>query len=412
MATGRPRKQTGIREGLEDLPESALLRLEINALRTELEFKNQNIALLNQLNANMHASLKLREVYYLLLTGVTAGPGLGFNRGLLFIRDPEEPLVRGVLAISPDSEEEMHRFYEEVEEKQYGFEFYIQQYYRNNLQVKNRLNDLVCRLAWVRSTSNLLNDTLSTRKARYVRRAKPDDWEGIEPLREILTKEFLIAPVTTAEEEIGIIVADNWYNDQSLSPSEAAALQTLGKHAASMITAARHAEAAARLAVEDPLTRALNYRQLIEKLTHETQRGRRYGRTFSILLIDIDHFSRFNDYHGHLAGNKALIDLVALVRKQMRVVDTLARFGGEKFLVVLPETDREGARRAAEKIRRIVRQHRFAGEEGAAAHKLTVSLSIAAFPEDGKDPASLLELATRRMHLAKAAGRDVVQTEG
>lgn len=409
---GKGQRAAGIRSGLEDLPEAALLRLEINALRTELEFKNQNIALLNQLNANMHASLKLREVYYLVLTGVTAGPGLGFNRGMLFIRDREEALMQGVLAISPDSEEEMHRFYEEVEEKQFDFDFYVQQYYRNNLQVKNTLNDLVCGMSWDRGASNLLNDTLSTRKARYIGRTAARDFHGIEPLREVLTKEFIVAPVSTAEEEIGVIVADNWFNDVSLSPGDAAALQTLGKHAASMITSARNAEAAARLAVEDPLTKAMNYRQLVERLTHETQRGRRYARRFSIVLIDLDNFSRFNEEHGHLAGNKALIDIVALVRKQMRVVDTLARHGGEKFLVILPETDRDGARKAAEKIRRIVRQHRFAGAEGAADHRLTLSLSVAAFPDDGDDPAALLGHASRRMHLAKAGGKDRVQAEG
>lgn len=412
MARAGGRKGLGVRDGLEDLPEAALLRLEINALRTELEFKNQNIALLNQLNANMHASLKSREVYYLVLTGVTAAPGLGFNRGLLFIRDPERPVMQGVLAIAPDGEDEMHRFYEEVEEKQFEFDFYVQQYYRNNLQVKNRLHDLVTGLVWERSASNILNDTLSSRKARYVRRAAARDFTGIEALRETLSKEFIIAPIVSAEEEIGVIIADNWFTDRELSPGDAAALQTLGKHAASMITAARSAETAANLAVEDPLTKAMNYRQLVERLTHETQRGRRYSRRFSLLLIDIDDFSRFNSDHGHLAGNKALIDLVALIRKQMRVVDTLARYGGEKFMVILPETDCDGARRAGEKIRRIVRQHRFAGAEGAAAHKLTVSQSVASFPEDGGDPAALLELATKRMHMAKAAGKDRVQFEG
>jgi diguanylate cyclase (GGDEF)-like protein len=387
-----------------------LLRLEVNSLRTELTFKNQIITLLGQINANLQASLKTFEVYYIILTGITAAPGLGFNRAMLFVRHPETGQLEGVLALSPDSFAEMHRSYEEAADRKYGLDHYIRQLYENNFQVKNHLHRQVTGLSISPRATNILTESMRTRKARYVRRARPGDFRGVAPLGKILRGgEFIIAPVMSGDHSLGVLIADNYYTKRHITPGEAASVQMLGKFGGSMIASARKAEEAEVNSVYDELTLAVNGRRFEDSLRHEIERGRRYRRRFSICLIDIDDFRRFNELNGHLKGNKILIDLVRIVKANVRNVDTLARFGGDKFVVLLPETARAGAVTTAEKVRKLIRAKKFLGASVMPGKRLTVSMGIATYPDDGEDFLTILGCLRKNLHLAKASGKDGVK---
>ena len=157
-----------------------------------------------------------------------------------------------------------------------------------------------------------------------------------------------------------------------------------------------------RLSVTDALTGLYNRRHLMGTLANEVQRSRRLRRTFSVLLADVDRFKQYNDTHGHLAGDAALVKIAELLRKTTRGVDSVARYGGEEFVVMLIEAPIATALTVAERIRARVAAEAF---EGGA---ITMSIGTAEYPAHGDTPEELIASADAAMYEAKSAGRDRV----
>lgn len=146
-----------------------------------------------------------------------------------------------------------------------------------------------------------------------------------------------------------------------------------------------------RLAVTDPLTGLANYRRLLSALDLETKRYGRTGRSFALMLLDLDGLKKINDSHGHVVGSRALCRLGEVLRAHCRAVDTPARYGGDEFAVVLPETTAKGAEQIAARIR-----ERVAKDEEIPA--ISVSVGIAVFPEDGETIEAILSRADRSLY--------------
>ena len=163
------------------------------------------------------------------------------------------------------------------------------------------------------------------------------------------------------------------------------------------------------LATTDLLTGLPNHRALIAALDHELERANRFNRPCSLVFLDLDHFKALNDSLGHSAGDAALNELATVVRTALRGIDILGRWGGEEFLVLLPEADTEGALQAAERIRATAAAHPLASWQGA---RLTCSLGVASYPRDAEDRDSLIEMADRAMYAAKRLGRNQVRGIG
>jgi diguanylate cyclase (GGDEF)-like protein len=140
------------------------------------------------------------------------------------------------------------------------------------------------------------------------------------------------------------------------------------------------------------------------------ERALRYDSTMALLMIDLDHFKSVNDTYGHLVGDDVLRDVAQLLHDTIRTSDIVARYGGEEFLVLLPETDDEGAESFAERIRAAVEGHGFASESLAASLRLTASVGVAVFPaariESVED---LFSRADAALYRAKADGRNCVR---
>jgi diguanylate cyclase (GGDEF)-like protein len=161
-----------------------------------------------------------------------------------------------------------------------------------------------------------------------------------------------------------------------------------------------------RLAVTDGLTGLYNKRFLLQTLRREISRARRHEHALSLLMADLDHFKQVNDRYGHTAGDRVLKQLAVLLQEQLRAHDLVARFGGEEFAVVLPETDLDGARRVAHKIREAVEGHPFT--DGDHLLGITISLGCALLHEIDREPEDLIHRADDRLYKAKAAGRNRV----
>ncbi len=160
----------------------------------------------------------------------------------------------------------------------------------------------------------------------------------------------------------------------------------------------------------DPLTNALNRLALEEDLSDELARGRRYKRSFGIILTDIDFFKQVNDTYGHLIGDEVLKLFVRVIRKSLREVDTVYRYGGEEFLVLLPETDLEGSIVVAERLRQHVTSQVLKNREDPSIQiRITASFGVTVFHETDQSHNNLIKRADQALYRAKASGRNRVE---
>jgi len=157
-----------------------------------------------------------------------------------------------------------------------------------------------------------------------------------------------------------------------------------------------------RLSITDDLTGLYNRRYLMETLANEVRRSRRLDHPCALLMADVDHFKEYNDAYGHLAGDAALTRIAGVLRETTRDVDCAVRYGGEEFVVLMPETKAPGAIETAQRIRT-----RLATDE-LVGGKLSVSIGVAQFPDDGDTPEALLARADAALYRAKREGRDRV----
>ena len=159
------------------------------------------------------------------------------------------------------------------------------------------------------------------------------------------------------------------------------------------------------LSVTDDLTRLYNSRYLNQVLRRETKRASRSGRPLSLLFIDLDGFKQVNDTWGHLSGSKALVEAAGLIRGCARETDVVARFGGDEFSVILPDTGREGAVSVATRVRERVAEHTFLKTDGLTV-RLTASVGLATLPDVAGSAEELVRAADKAMYRVKDAGKN------
>ena len=161
------------------------------------------------------------------------------------------------------------------------------------------------------------------------------------------------------------------------------------------------------LTVTDELTKLFNIRYLNRAIDREIERSQRYGTSFSLIFMDIDYFKRINDRFGHLVGSKVLIEAAQLMLDKLRSVDTVARYGGDEFVVILPQTPLKGGFLVAERLRKAIEQKVFLKHDGPSI-RLTASFGVASCPQNTKRKEELLRIADKAMYRGKFSTRNVV----
>ena len=169
---------------------------------------------------------------------------------------------------------------------------------------------------------------------------------------------------------------------------------------------AQYHEEIYRMTIIDGLTQVHVKRYLLEALDKELMRARRHVRDLSFLMLDIDHFKKINDVHGHLAGDYVLKEVARIIQQRIRRDEVLARYGGEEFAVVLPETSLAGAVALAETLRQKVREHVFVFQ--ADVIRVTISIGAALLADDDRTANDVLKRADTQLYAAKNGGRDRV----
>jgi diguanylate cyclase (GGDEF)-like protein len=215
-------------------------------------------------------------------------------------------------------------------------------------------------------------------------------------------------PLIRGDRTIGVIAL---YGRTTLEPFVQEDAETLSSFAGQASVAIENVllhQETQQLSITDGLTGVWNRRYLEMTLRKEIERAQRFGRPLSLLMLDIDRFKKVNDKHGHQRGDEVLIEVTKRMLGEIRGnIDVVGRYGGEEFVVLLPETPSGGARVVAEKIRTAIRDQPFVGVS-AEPVAVTVSLGIATYPEDGASAEELIRRADEAMYRAKAEGRDRV----
>lgn len=182
----------------------------------------------------------------------------------------------------------------------------------------------------------------------------------------------------------------------------------ISRHANIVIDYARLYEHTKRLSITDGLTKMFNHRYFQEHLTREFTRSQRNDKPLSLILLDIDHFKRFNDTYGHQQGDIVLKELARVLQNNIRSCDVLARYGGEEFAIILPETERVVCGKAAERLRAAVEKHSVPGQEEEL--KVTISMGLStSLSENVTSAAELISAADRALYRAKENGRNRVE---
>lgn len=222
-------------------------------------------------------------------------------------------------------------------------------------------------------------------------------------------KSFMAIPLISRGSVIGLMEAHSTRIGAFLDQDEKI-FSILGGSAALAIENARLHQKTQELTVVDDLTGLFNYRYFSRKLGGEVMRAQRYQLPLSLIMIDIDWFKKCNDTYGHLFGNLVLRDLARRTRESVREVDVVCRYGGEEFAVILPQTKKEDAQMIGERIRHRVESADFVSETKDSRVKITVSLGVASFPENGRTSKELIERVDQALYLAKGKGKNLVCT--
>jgi diguanylate cyclase (GGDEF)-like protein len=221
------------------------------------------------------------------------------------------------------------------------------------------------------------------------------------------TRSVLCAPLVSRGSIIGVVEIINRGEGSKFTRRDLKLLLTLVEPAAIALENAILFQRAEKLAVTDDLTKLYNSRYLNSYLGKEISRASRHGTSLSLIFLDLDGFKSVNDCNGHLCGSRTLYEVGTIIKTSVREEEVVGRYGGDEFVVILPDTDSSGALLAAERIRQALRGHEFLSELGLAV-RLSASLGVSCFPEHGATPEDLIQKADQAMYSVKEQGKDAV----
>jgi diguanylate cyclase (GGDEF)-like protein len=218
------------------------------------------------------------------------------------------------------------------------------------------------------------------------------------------TESIICVPLRSRHRVLGVIQLVN-VDMKTFGDREVYFLQSLCDYAAIAIENARAVEKIQELTITDDCTGLYNARHLYKTLDTEVYRSSRFAYEFSVLFIDLDHFKQVNDTHGHLVGSKLLAEIGYLIKAQLRLIDYAFRYGGDEFVVLLPQTGKDAAMVVARRLRDSLRASFFCKEEGLNLN-VRASMGLASYPHDAKSPHDIIRQADEMMYLVKNTTRD------
>jgi len=232
----------------------------------------------------------------------------------------------------------------------------------------------------------------------------------IDEMTKWKTKSILCVPLASKNRILGVIQLIN-VDMTSFGDDQVMLLQSLADYAAIAIDNAHSVEKIQELTITDDCTGLYNARHLYNTIESEVYRSTRFGYEFSVLFLDLDRFKLVNDSHGHLVGSRLLSEIGATIKSRLRLIDYAFRYGGDEFVVLLPQTSKHSALVVARRLIDILRNTRFHLGEGLDLN-IRASMGVASFPDDAKNAHDLIRQADEMMYTIKNTSRDAIAVCG
>ncbi len=381
---------------------------DIRKMKQDLERTKVELGILYEVSNAMRTTLKLDEILYIILTGVTAHTGLGFNRALLFLVNEKDGLIEGRMGIGPESGEEADRIWSQIKQEKMGLDDLIDAYKISNNSVDSAFNRQVRHLKFPlhENSGSLLAMAVLDGMPLYLNKENICAYRQDGAIQFLKSEELVVVPLRSKEKVSGLILADNFITKKPISKDEIRMLIMLSNQAGLAIENSRLYEKTVTHANSDYLTELWNHGYFQYLLQKELEKARATKTPLSLMMMDIDDFKIYNDVLGHQFGDRMLKKLSLLLKNQSRQMDHVCRYGGEEFTVILPETEKKEAFLIAEHLRKEIEKHVFIHEEIMPNKKMTVSTGIASFPEDGELPSALITSSDKKLYEAKRRGKN------
>ncbi len=381
---------------------------EITKLKSELERTKMELGILYEISNAMRTTLKLDEILYIILTGVTAHIGLGFNRAILFLVNEKDGLIEGKMGIGPETGEEANRIWTQIEQEKMDLEDLNNAYKTSNNIIESSFNRQVrnLKIPLKEKEKCLLSLVALEGMPLHLTRETIQNYSNDQIVQLLKSEEMVIIPLKAKDKIIGIIVADNFITREPITKNDIRMLTLLANHAGLAIEDSRLYEKTVLRAHTDALTELWNHGYFQLLLQTEMEKSKATTKPLSLITLDIDDFKIYNDTLGHQSGDRILRDLAGVLKDRSRKMDYVCRYGGEEFSFILPQTDKKEAFLIAERLRESILNTSFSHEEILPSKRLTVSLGLASFPENGTNPSELIASSDKALYEAKKKGKN------
>jgi diguanylate cyclase (GGDEF)-like protein len=223
------------------------------------------------------------------------------------------------------------------------------------------------------------------------------------------TGSFISIPLKIGGKAIGVLNISDKLTGEVFSEEDMTLLRSFASYASIALERSMYyslVDHLKELSITDSLTGLFNKRYFEERFFEELQRSERHNLSFSLAMLDIDDFKLFNDTEGHLSGDEVLKNIANIAKESTRVIDIIARFGGEEFTIIMPQTEKDEAFFVAERIRKSTREQLFHTWRYFPKEHITVTVGIATFPSDGRDMKNLIRNADKALYKGKREGKD------
>ncbi len=377
-------------------------------LKIELERTKTELKILYEISNAMRTTLKLDEILYIILTGVTAHTGLGFNRAILFLVNEKEQLIEGKMGIGPENGEEANIAWTKIEEEKMDLDDLINAFKNSDAVLESGFNRQVrnLKVSMLDRNENPLSLAVLEGMPLHLTEQSIAKYQNSPVIKILGSSELLVIPLKAKDRVNGIIGADNFITHDPITKDDLRMLTMLANQAGLAIENSQLFELTVERAHSDYLTNLWNHGYFQFLLQTELEKAKVTKMPLSLIMIDIDDFKVYNDTLGHQAGDKILKTLAGLLRNQSRKMDHVCRYGGEEFTIILPHTDQREAFLIAERIRMDIQKYPFLNEGIFPNKQLTISLGVATFPGSGQLAADLITTSDKSLYQAKNQGKN------
>ena len=339
-----------------------LFRLYIN-----LEMANKELSALYEVAKNLGADLDLSNTLGLILSETKRV--VNYHTGIIYLWEEEDDLLVPTAIRSPFAD-----------------------------QLKN---------IYYPVGDGLIGQVAKTNQPEVVYDSKKDSELRRMPGINQFLRSLMVIPLSVDNKLIGVVAVGK-KEPYSFGPKQLQILSSLGGQAAVAMANSMLYKKIEKLAITDGLTKVYNHRYFYKRIEEEAERCKRYQSPFSLIMLDLDYFKKFNDKFGHRAGDLALSNVAGILKESTRTIDVVSRYGGEEFAVVLPETDTASAKMVAERICKAIHDSYFEVACNQPPVHVTVSIGVATSPYDATDTNELIELADKALYHSKETGKNKV----